>query len=151
MKTKLEQKILIGPKNRKRTKNIQIGKIEIGPNTIGINENLNITITVENEGLQNYSDFPEIEGFMKRGRSSSSSTNYINGKMSSTQSIIQSYIPKNTGNIIVPPFSMKINNQTIKSKGGEINVIDKKYTQKNDPFNRLFDPFDNFFKRNENV
>ena len=125
-------------------------KIEIGPNTIGINENLNITITVENEGLQNYSDFPEIEGFIKRGRSSSSSTNYINGKMSSTQSIIQSYIPKNTGNIIVPPFSMKINNQTIKSKGGEINVIDKKYTQKNDPFNRLFDPFDNFFKRNEN-
>ena len=39
--------------------------IEIGPNTIGINENLNITITVENEALQNYSDFQKLKVLSK--------------------------------------------------------------------------------------
>ena len=62
--------------------------IEIGPNQIGINENLNITITIENEPLKNYSDFPKIEGLTKSGVSSSSSTNYINGKILITKNSI---------------------------------------------------------------
>ena len=34
-----------------------------------------------NESLKKYSNFPDIAGFNKAGRTSSSSSNYINGKM----------------------------------------------------------------------
>ena len=124
--------------------------IEIGPNQIGINENLNITITIENEPLKNYSDFPKIEGLTKSGVSSSSSTNYINGKMTSSQSIIQSYIPQKIGVIIIPPFSIKINNQKIESEGKKIEILNKTNKQNLDPFDNFFNPFDNFFDKNQN-
>ena len=65
--------------------------IRLGPDQFAINQLWTITITVQNERLRNYSNFPEIQGLVKRGTSSSSSTNYVNGKMSSSQSIIQNY------------------------------------------------------------
>ena len=128
----------------------QNARIEIGPNQIGINETLNITIIIENETLKNYSDFPKIDGFAKTGVSSSSSTNYINGKMTTSQSIIQSYIAQKTGVIIIPPFSMKINNQKIESKEKKIKILNKTKKQSPDPFDKFFNPFDNFFDRNQN-
>ena len=127
----------------------QKAKIEVGPNNISINGNLNVTITIENEILKSYSEFPKIKGFDKRSRSSSSSTNYINGKMSTSQSIIQSYIPKNIGTVIIPSFSMQINNQKIISKEIKIEISDKKNEPKKDPFNNYFDPFNNYFDQNE--
>ena len=94
----------------------QKAKIEIEPNKIGINESLIITITIENESLKNYSNFPDINGFTKGGRSSSSSSNYINGKINTTQSIIQNYIPNKIGIIKIQSFYMQINNQTVRPK-----------------------------------
>jgi len=129
----------------------QKAKIEIGPNRIGINESLSITIIIENEILKNYSNFPDIAGFTKGGRSSSSSNNYINGKMTSSQSIIQNYNPNKIGNITIPSFSMQINNQTLKSQEKNIEVVDKSTNQNYDPFDNFFDPFDNFFNRNRNI
>ena len=69
--------------------------VQLGPDQIGFNQVFTITITVENDQLKSYSGFPEIPGFAKRGTSSSSSTNIVNGRVSSKQSIIQNYMPKN--------------------------------------------------------
>ena len=129
----------------------QKAKILIEPNKIGINESLSITIIIENESLKNYSNFPDINGFTKAGRTSSSSSNYINGKMTSSQSIIQNYKPNKIGIVKIPSFSMQINNQPVISKEKDIEIIDQTTNQKNDPFNNFFDPFDNFFNRNRNV
>ena len=63
--------------------------IKLGQNEIGINQYFTITVQVENDRLKQYSEFPDIEGFIKRGTSSSTTTNYINGRMSSTQSLTQ--------------------------------------------------------------
>ena len=71
--------------------NAQEIKISIAPQKLSVGNNLKITITIDNDQIQNYGQFPEIPGFRKSGISSSSSTNFINGKMSSTQSIIQNY------------------------------------------------------------
>ena len=126
-------------------------RIEIKPNKIGINESLSITIIIENESLKNYSNFPDIAGFNKAGRTSSSSSNYINGKMTSSQSIIQNYKPNKIGIVKIPSFSMQINNQTVVSKEKDIEIVEQTTNQKNDPFNNFFDPFDSFFNRNRNI
>ncbi|MBT5506821.1 MAG: hypothetical protein HOK17_06760, partial [Flammeovirgaceae bacterium] len=48
--------------------------VRLGPDQFAINQLWTITITVQNERLRNYSNFPEIQGLVKRGTSSSSST-----------------------------------------------------------------------------
>ncbi|HCX22034.1 MAG: hypothetical protein CMB80_20380 [Flammeovirgaceae bacterium] len=122
-------------------------KIEIGTTDVAVNQYFKMTLTVENERLKNYSPFPDIEGFVKRGTSSSSSTSFINGKMTSSQSITQNYQPTREGNFNVPGFSMEVNGEQISVSSFTIKVGEAKQQQQrrsNDPFG---DPFDMFRKR----
>jgi hypothetical protein len=52
--------------------------VELGSVDVALNELFTIKISIQNGKLKSYSDFPEIDGFAKRGTSSSSSTNIIN-------------------------------------------------------------------------
>lgn len=117
--------------------------IQLGPDEIGENQTFTITVTVKNERLKNYSDFPEIPGFRKRGTSSASSTNIVNGQISSSQSITMSYSPIGQGSYRLEPFSMTINGQKVNSPGTTIRVTEAKRQQRRGPgsiFNR--NPFD---------
>lgn len=120
--------------------------IKLGKNTIAQNELFTITVVINNENLRNYSPFPEINGFVKRGISSSSSTSIVNGQTSFSQSIVQNYSPKAQGKYTLPPFSMAINGTKINSNGTTINVEPpKQVKQQYDPFS--MDPFEDFFGR----
>ncbi len=46
-------------------------KIELGPDEVRLNQYFTITITVTDEKLSSYDAFPDLEGFVKRGTSSS--------------------------------------------------------------------------------
>lgn len=119
--------------------------IELGPDEIGQNQAWTITITIKNERLKSYGDFPDIEGFQKRGTSSSSSTQIINGQISSTQSITMNYAPTGQGTFTLPPFQIEVNDVTVGSKGKQIKVgAAVQQQQRRDPFSSLFDhnPFD---------
>ena len=72
-------------------------KVELGPDQLGINETFTIKVTLSNEKIKSYDQFPEIPGFQKQGISQSSSMNIINGQMSSSNSIIQYYKPARKG------------------------------------------------------
>ena len=121
-------------------------KVDMGKDEIALNEAFTITFTLENVKLQEYSDFPEIKGFVKRGTSSSSSTQIINGKRTFTQSIIQNYAPTKEGVFEIKPFTIKINKQEIKIKGKKIKVGPARQRRRsNDPFGQ--DPFDEIFGR----
>ncbi len=124
----------------------QSKKISIGSKEVAANQYFKMTLTVENERLKNYSPFPDIEGFVKRGTSSSSSTSFINGKMTSSQSITQNYQPTQKGSFKVPGFSMEVNGEQVSVNGFTINVGEPKQQQRrsNDPFG---DPFDMFRNR----
>jgi hypothetical protein len=100
---------------------------------------------VENDQLKSYSGFPDIPGFAKRGNSSSSSTNIVNGRVSSKQSMIQNYMPKAEGTYVIQPFTMEINGQQVNSPGKTVKVGPAVQQQTRDPFS--MDPFDNFFNR----
>ena len=115
----------------------------MGPDQFAINQLWTITITVQNDRLRNYSNFPEIEGFVKRGTSSSSSTNYVNGKMSSSQSIIQNYQAMKEGKIEVPAFDITVNDQSFSVKGKSLTVTAQTQQRRSN----FQDPFQDFFQQ----
>lgn len=124
-------------------------QIVLGPDEIGQNQGWTTTVTVQNERLKSYDNFPDIDGFQKRGTSSSSQTNIINGQMSSSQSITMTYAPMRQGSVIVPSFKMKINDQVITMNGKKVKVGPPvQQQQQHDPFRSFFDR-DDFFGRSE--
>jgi BatD DUF11 like domain len=125
-------------------------QIDLGPAEIGQNQGWTITITVNNDRLKSYDNFPDIEGFQKRGTSSSSQTSIINGQMSSSQSIIMTYAPLKQGVLNVPTFKMKVNDQIYSVNGKKIKVGPPVQAQQSsDPFSSFFgrDPREDFFSR----
>jgi len=122
-------------------------KIELGPDQIALNEAFTIKITVENSRLRKYGEFPDIPGFVKQGTFSSSSTNIINGNISSAHSITQNYAPNSQGTFSLAPFTMTINDQEVQSPGKNIKVgpASQQRQQQQNPF--FSDPLDDFFNR----
>lgn len=118
-----------------------------GPGEISLNEAFTITVTIKNERLSEYDGFPEIPGLSKRGTSSSSSTNIVNGQVSSTQSITQNYVASQEGTYVLKPFTMTVNGRQASSPGKTIKVGPPRQRNNSayDPFSA--DPFDDFFGR----
>lgn len=125
--------------------------IELGPDEIGENQAWTITVTVNDERLKNYDNFPDIDGFRKRGTSTQSQTSIVNGQISSSQSVVMTYLATKQGVFTLPPFKMTVNDQIISSQGKKIVVGPPKQAQQRDPVRSLFerDPFDDFFGRGE--
>ena len=126
-------------------------QLTLGPDEIAENQVWTITVTVKNEQLKSYDNFPDIDGFKKRGTSSQSSTNIINGQVSSSQSIIMTYMPLKQGLITVPAFNMTVNGVRLSSAGKKVRVGAPVQRQNsNDPFSKFFgrDPREEFFGNN---
>ena len=124
-------------------------KVELGPDQLGINETFTIKVTLSNEKIKSYDQFPEIPGFQKQGISQSSSMNIINGQMSSSNSIIQYYKPSRKGQFTLPKFPVLINGQAAASPGKRITVTDAAASAPSG--GNAFDPFADFFGRNEAI
>ena len=120
--------------------------IELGPDEIGLNQVFTITVSVKNDRLKEYSNFPEISGLDKRGTSSSSSTNIINGQITTSQSITMNYVPRQEGTIVIQAFKMEVNGVEVSSPGKTLKIGPAIQRQpRTDPFGR--DPFDDLFGR----
>ena len=120
-------------------------QITLGPDEVGENQAWTITVTVQNSRLKDYENFPDIDGFRKRGTSSQSSTSIINGQISSSQSVIMTYLPTRQGVVTVPAFKMKVNDQVVSSEGKRVRVGPPVQSQQRDPFKSFFDRDDDFF------
>lgn len=124
-------------------------QITLGPDEIGENQVWTITLTVQNDRLRSYDNFPEINGFRKRGTSTQSTQNIINGQISSSQSIIMTYLPLKQGTFNVPDFTMKVNDKSIHVAGKRV-TVGPPAQQQQDPFRSFFDRSpDDFFGRGE--
>lgn len=131
----------------------QQASVELGRNQIGSNEQFSITLKIQNERLRQYGEFPQIEGFRQAGTSSSSSTNIVNGQISSSQSVTQTYLPNQEGTFRLAPFTLTVNEQTVNSPGTTITVgppsqqnAQRDDAQRGNPFG---DPFDDLFGQRE--
>lgn len=126
----------------------QNAKIILGPDKIALNQAFTITVEVQNDRIKDIGNFPELEGFNKISKSSSSSTNIINGQYSTTQSIIQNYGPIQEGTVVIKPFTIEVNGQLIKSQGKRVTIGPALQQQKRyDPFS--YDPFEDFFGKRQ--
>ncbi len=124
-------------------------QIALGPDEIGENQSWTIIVTVNNDRLKSYENFPDIDGFRKRGTSNQSQTSIVNGQMSSSQSVIMTYTPIKQGVFTVPSFKMKVNDQIISVTGKKVKVGPAVQAQR-DPFRSMFDdPTDGFFGKGE--
>lgn len=124
--------------------NCQDVSIEFGPDEIGLNETFTIKVTLANEKIKSYDQFPEITGFQKQGLSQASSMNLINGQMSSSNSLIQYYKPSKKGQFTIAPFEVLINGTAFASKGMRLRVVDAKTST---GLGGGGDPFADFFGR----
>jgi len=118
--------------------------VRLGATNVALNEAFTITITLSNEQMKTYSNFPDIQGFQKRGVSSQSSTNIVNGQVSFTQSIVQNYAPTKEGKFKLAPFAMEVNGKRAQSSGGVV-TVGAATQQQQDPSGG--DPFGDFFGR----
>jgi hypothetical protein len=117
-------------------------QITLGPDEIGENQAWTITVTILNDRLKNSdNNFPEIDGFRKRGTSTQSQTSVINGQVSSSYSIVMNYAPSRQGIVTVPAFKMKVNDQIISSPGKKVKV--------GPPVQQQRDPYRSFFERDD--
>ena len=131
----------------------QQASVELGPNQIGSNEQFTITLKVQDERLRQYGSFPEIPGFRQAGTSTSSSTNIVNGQISSSQSVTQTYLPTQEGTFRLAPFTVTVNEQSVNSPGTTITVgpprrgdARQRNAQRGNPF---ADPFEDLFGQRE--
>jgi hypothetical protein len=116
-------------------------QVTLGPDEIGENQSWTITLTVQNDRLRTYD--------RKRGTSTQSTQNIINGQISSSQSIIMTYVPLKQGTFTVPDFSMKVNDKMVQVAGKKVRV-GPPVQQQQDPFRSFFDRGpDDFFGRGE--
>jgi hypothetical protein len=120
-------------------------QIFLGPDEIGENQAWTITVTIQNDRFKtNDYNFPDITGFRKRGTSSQSQTSIVNGQVSSSQSVVMTYLPTKQGTFTVPAFKMKINDQVISSPGKKVKVGAPAQNQQRDPYRNFLDR-DDFF------
>ncbi|SDA59195.1 Oxygen tolerance [Algoriphagus alkaliphilus] len=120
-------------------------QIELGADEIGLNETFTIKVTLANDKIKSYDQFPEIPGFQKQGISQSSSMNIINGQMSSSNSIIQYYKPSRKGQFTLGNFSVLINGALFDSPGKRITVTDP--VSSRGFGGNVTDPFADYFGR----
>lgn len=124
-------------------------KVTLGPDEIGENQAWTITVTVSNDRLKSYDNFPDIDGFRKRGQSTSSTTNIINGQVSSSQSVIMTYMALKQGTVTVPSFKIKVNDKIISVTGKRVKVGAP--VQQRDPYKSFFERTpDDIFGSNDN-
>lgn len=119
-------------------------EVELGPDQIGLNETFTIKISVANEKIKSYDQFPDIPSFQKQGISQSSSMNVINGQVTSSNSIIQYYKPSKKGSFTLPAFSITINGNSFDFQGKTITVGDAVSSQ---GLGGGLDPFQDIFGR----
>lgn len=123
--------------------------IQISPKQLPLNHALRVTIEAKNTRITSYSSFPDIQGFKKGNLSSSNATNIVNGRVSSSHSIVQSYYPIKEGRYTLPSFQITVNRQEISSPITDVQVTPpQQQRQQRTPFFSFTDP-QRFFGRNE--
>jgi hypothetical protein len=100
----------------------QQARIELGVSPLPINTYFTVSIRLQDQQLKDYSPFPEIEGFKKSNRFSSTKTVISGGKTTTVLTITQNYAALAEGDFELKPFTMKVNGQELKSAGMRIKV-----------------------------
>jgi len=94
----------------------------LGRAALSINEYYTISFRLRGAPLEKYSAFPDLEGFKKSGKSSTTTTRITGGKTSTELTITQRYAAYAEGDYVIKPFVMTINGLSVRSAGGAVKI-----------------------------
>ncbi|GAA4376550.1 BatD family protein [Hymenobacter koreensis] len=96
--------------------------LELGRTTFPVNDYFTISLRLRGAKLDRYSAFPDIVGFKKSGKSSTTTTRIVNGKATVELLLTQRYAAYNEGDFELPPFTLTVNGQQVRSVGAALHV-----------------------------
>ncbi len=99
-------------------------KASVSKNKLGVNQRFRVQYTISKQGGDNFKA-PNFKNFkIIGGPSQSVSQSWINGKMSFSQSYTYILQPKRKGELTIPPATIEIEGNTVKSNTVKIIVLD---------------------------
>lgn len=97
--------------------------IELGKSPVPINQYYTVSIKLQNQPLKEYTPFPDIKGFKKSSKFSSTKTIITGGNTTTILTITQNYAALEEGAYELKPFAMKVNGQMVQSAGMQVKVV----------------------------
>ena len=93
-----------------------------GPAALPVTGMFTLGFRLRSGTLGRYSDFPELEGFKKSGKTSTTTTRIVQGRRFSDLTITQRYVPYGEGDFIIKPFQLTVNGVVLRSSGATVRV-----------------------------
>ena len=72
--------------------------------------------------LERYSEFPELDGFKKSGKTSTTTTRIVQGRRFTDLTITQRYAPYGEGEYVIKPFQLTVNGVVLRSRPTTVRV-----------------------------
>ena len=109
------------PRAPAATEDTQV-ELELSAPVFPVTEYFTISFRLRGGRLERYSAFPDLEGFKKSGKSSTTTTRIVEGRTTTELIITQRYAAYAEGDYVVKPFTMTVNGQTVRSAGATLKV-----------------------------
>ena len=93
-----------------------------GPATIPVTGVFTLGFRLQGTALEKYSEFPELEGFKKNGKTSTTTTRIVEGRRFTDLTITQRYMPYGEGEYIIKPFQLTVNGRVLRSTAAMVRV-----------------------------
>lgn len=93
-----------------------------GPHVVKLSDYYTLSFRLRGAVLQQYSEFPELEGFKKSGKTTTTTTHVVQGRSFSELTITQRYAPYGEGEFVIKPFQLTVNGLVVRSAGGRVRV-----------------------------
>jgi hypothetical protein len=93
-----------------------------GPASLPVTGVFTLGFRLRGGQLDKYSDFPELEGFKKSGKTSTTTTRIVQGRRFADLTITQRYVPYGEGEYVIKPFQITVNGVVLRSPGATVRV-----------------------------
>ena len=93
-----------------------------GPAALVVTGTYTVAFRLRGGQLDKYSDFPELEGFKKTGKTRTTTTRIVQGRRFADLIITQKYVPYGEGDIAIKPFQMTVNGVVLRAPGSTVHV-----------------------------
>ncbi|WP_426060469.1 hypothetical protein [Hymenobacter sp. B1770] len=93
-----------------------------GPGSLPVTGVFTLAFRLRDKALDTYSEFPELEGFKKSGKTSTTTTRIVQGRRFSDLIITQRYVPYGEGEYVIKPFQLTVNGVVVRSSGSLVRV-----------------------------
>lgn len=81
-----------------------------------------ISLIIHNSDTRPSVTFPDVPGLVKQGLSFSTTLTEVGGREVTNQLVVQTYLATRPGTIRIPPFTLSVNGQSVRSPGGVLTV-----------------------------